>query len=167
MGGQRASLFKFGTTRSFTMMGGTTMETEIEDRHHECLLMCSGKLQKLMRKTSRNMGRNAEFYVIDIANNGAGNRISQWRGANCRSTEQLRSLFYDNFPELLQQVDSPHVSREWNHRIDTTRPMKHQRLNKLSHAERAELNRQLKDAVEVGLTHPSHSEFGSSILFCA
>jgi hypothetical protein len=42
--------------------------------------------------------------------------------------------------------------------------VKRQRLNKLSPAERAELNRQLKDAVQAGLIHPSHSEFGSPIL---
>jgi hypothetical protein len=42
--------------------------------------------------------------------------------------------------------------------------MKRQRLNTLSHAERAELNRQLKDAVEAGLVRPSYSEFGSPIL---
>jgi hypothetical protein len=35
----------------------------------------------------------------------------------------------------------------------------------LSRAERAELNRQLKDAVEAGLIRPSYSEFGSPILF--
>jgi hypothetical protein len=43
--------------------------------------------------------------------------------------------------------------------------MKHQRLNRLSHAERAELNRQLKDAVDASLIRPSYSEFGSPILF--
>mgnify|MGYP003688019815 FL=1 len=43
--------------------------------------------------------------------------------------------------------------------------MRRQRLNRLSPAERAELNRQLKDAVEAGLIRPSYSEFGSPILF--
>jgi hypothetical protein len=43
--------------------------------------------------------------------------------------------------------------------------MKHQRLNILSPAERAELNRQLKDAMEAGLIRPIYSEFGSAILF--
>jgi hypothetical protein len=43
--------------------------------------------------------------------------------------------------------------------------MRRQRLNRLSHAERAELNRQLKDAVEAGLVRLSYSEFGSPILF--
>jgi hypothetical protein len=43
--------------------------------------------------------------------------------------------------------------------------MKRQRLDTLSHAERGELNRQLKDAMDAGLIRPSCSEFGSPILF--
>jgi hypothetical protein len=43
--------------------------------------------------------------------------------------------------------------------------MRRQRLNILSPAEHAELNRQLKDAVEAGLIRPRYSEFGSPILF--
>jgi hypothetical protein len=43
--------------------------------------------------------------------------------------------------------------------------MRRQRLNRLSHAERAELNRQLKDAVEAGLIRPNYIEIGSPILF--
>jgi hypothetical protein len=43
--------------------------------------------------------------------------------------------------------------------------MRRQRLNRLSFAERVELNRHLKDAVEVDLIRPSYSEFGSPILF--
>jgi hypothetical protein len=43
--------------------------------------------------------------------------------------------------------------------------MKRQRLNRLSHAERVELNRQLKDAVDACLIRPGYSEFGSPILF--
>jgi hypothetical protein len=42
--------------------------------------------------------------------------------------------------------------------------MRRQRLNRLSPAERAELNRQLKDVVEASLIRPSYSEFGSPIL---
>jgi hypothetical protein len=42
--------------------------------------------------------------------------------------------------------------------------MKGQRLNILSHAERAERNRQLKDVVDAGFIFPSYSEFGSPIL---
>jgi hypothetical protein len=43
--------------------------------------------------------------------------------------------------------------------------MKRQRLNRLSPAERAELNRKLKDAVDAGLVRPNYCEFGSPILF--
>jgi hypothetical protein len=43
--------------------------------------------------------------------------------------------------------------------------MKRHHLNMLSPEERAELDRQLKDAMGVGLIRPSHSEFGSPILF--
>jgi hypothetical protein len=43
--------------------------------------------------------------------------------------------------------------------------MRRQRLNRLSPAERAELNRQLKNAVEAGMIRPSYSEFGPPILF--
>jgi hypothetical protein len=53
--------------------------------------------------------------------------------------ENFRSLLYDVFPELVQHVDSPHVSRQWDHPIETTGPVKRQRLNRLSPAERAEL----------------------------
>jgi hypothetical protein len=49
--------------------------------------------------------------------------------------------------------------------LQTIGPMKRQRLNKLSLAKRAELNRQLKDIVEAGLIRPSHNEFESPILF--
>jgi hypothetical protein len=43
--------------------------------------------------------------------------------------------------------------------------MKRQILNRLSLAEYAELNRQLKDAMEAAIIRPSHSEFGSPTLF--
>jgi hypothetical protein len=62
-------------------------------------------------------------------------------------------------------MDSPHVSRQSDHPIETTSPMKRHRLNILSLAERAELNRKLKDAMEAGLIRPCHSEFGSPIIF--
>jgi hypothetical protein len=43
--------------------------------------------------------------------------------------------------------------------------MKRQRLNILSPAERAELNQNLKDAVDAGLVRSIYSEFGSPIRF--
>jgi type II secretory pathway predicted ATPase ExeA len=47
-------------------MDGTSVETQIEERRLGCLLMSSTKIQKLLRKTRRSRGRNAEFYVIEI-----------------------------------------------------------------------------------------------------
>jgi hypothetical protein len=62
--GEYASL-QFGTTRVYTLMDGTTMETQLEERRLECLLIMScTKVQKLMRKTRRSKRRIAEFYVI-------------------------------------------------------------------------------------------------------
>jgi hypothetical protein len=57
------------------------------------------------------------------------------------------------------------VSRQWDHPIETNAPIKRQRLDLLSTAERAELNQQLKDVVEVSLIRPCHKEFGSPLLF--
>jgi hypothetical protein len=62
---EHASL-QFGSTRVFTLMDGTTVETTLEERRPECLLMSSAKVQKPMRKTRRSRGRNAEFYVIEL-----------------------------------------------------------------------------------------------------
>jgi hypothetical protein len=59
---EHASL-QFGTTRVFTLMDGTAVETTLEERRPECLLL--SKVQKLMRKTRRSWGRHAEFYVIE------------------------------------------------------------------------------------------------------
>jgi hypothetical protein len=56
-----------GTTRVFNLMDGTTVETQIEERRPECLLMSYVKVQELMRKTRRRRGHNAEFYVINVS----------------------------------------------------------------------------------------------------
>jgi hypothetical protein len=61
------SSLHFGTTRGFTLMDGTTPETNIEERRLECLLMSSSNIHELMRRTRCGKGRNAEFYVIDIS----------------------------------------------------------------------------------------------------
>jgi hypothetical protein len=62
---EHASL-QFGSTRVLTLMDGTMLETQLEERRLECLLISSTKVQKLMRKTRRIRGRNAEFYVIEL-----------------------------------------------------------------------------------------------------
>jgi hypothetical protein len=88
-----------------------------------------------MRKTRRSRGRNAEFYVINIT--PAADQPTDFHTGEELTTEQrdnFRSLLYDDFRELLQLVDSPHVTRQWDHPIDTTGPMRRQRLNRLSPA---------------------------------
>jgi hypothetical protein len=45
--------------------------------------------------------------------------------------------------------------------------MKRQRLKRFSLAERCELDRQLKDALEAVLIRTIHSEIGSPTIFCA
>jgi hypothetical protein len=152
---EHASL-NFGTTRVFTLMDGAAVETTLEERCPECLLLSSTKVQKLMRKTRRSWGRHAEFYVIELTS--ATEQPTDFHTGEELTAEQrdnFRSLLYDNFPELLQPVDSPLVSRQWDHPIETTCPMRRQRLNILSPAERAELNRRLKRR-SGGWSDPSH-----------
>jgi hypothetical protein len=69
-------------------------------------------------------------------------------------------FLYDDFPDFILQVDSPHVSRQRDHLIQAIGPLKRHRLNRLSPAERTELNRQLRHAVDAGLIRPSHCELG-------
>jgi hypothetical protein len=129
--------------------------------------MSSTTVQKLVRKTRRRRGRNVEFYVIELTPAADDQPTDFHTGEELTANQRdsFWSLLYAAFPELLQHVDSQHVSRQWDHPIDTTGLMKRQRLNRLSPAERAELNRQLKDAVNASLIRPSYGEFGSPILF--
>jgi hypothetical protein len=119
---EQASL-KFGLTRGFTLMDGTALETQLEERRPECLLTSSTKrvARKLLRKTRRSRGRKAEFYVIEVTP-AADQPIDFHNGEVllAKQRENVRSLLYDDFPELLQLVNSPHVSRQWDHPIDTT-----------------------------------------------
>jgi hypothetical protein len=61
------SLYRSARRVFFALMDGISVETQIEERRHECLLLSSGKIRKLMRKTRRRRGRNGEFYVIHIS----------------------------------------------------------------------------------------------------
>jgi hypothetical protein len=109
---EHASL-QFGSTRVFTLMDGTAVETTLEERRLECLLMSSTKVQKLMRKTRRSRGRHAEFYVIELTS--AAKQPTDFHTGEELTAEQrdnFRSLLYDDFPELMQPVESPHVSRQ-------------------------------------------------------
>jgi hypothetical protein len=67
-------------------------------------------------------------------------------------------MLFDDFPELAQSVDSPHVSRPWDYPINTSNQMRSQRLNRVSPAEREELNRHLKDVVGDEFVRPIRSE---------
>jgi hypothetical protein len=128
--------------------------------------MSSTKVQKLMRKTRRSRGGNAEFYVIELTpSSEQPTEFHTGEELIANQRDNFRSLLYDDFPELLQLVDSHPVSQQWDYPIETTGPMKRQRLNRLSPAERPKLNRQLKDAVDAGLIRPSYNELGSPILF--
>jgi hypothetical protein len=158
-------LYNLALPEFFTLMVGTSVETQHEERLPECLLMSSSKVQKLMRKTRRSKGRNAEFnmlHVTPVANQPTEFHTGEELIADQR--DNFRSLLYNDFPELLQPVDTPHASRRWDPPIEIAGPMKRQRLNKLSPAERIELTRQLKDAMYACLIRPSYSEFGSPIL---
>jgi hypothetical protein len=115
-------------------MDGTIVETQLEERLHECLLLSSTKVQKLMRKTRRGRGRKAEFYVIELTPTAdQPTDFHTEEELNAYQHDNFRSLLYDDFPEFLQHVESPHVSRQWDHPIETTGPMKRQPLNILSH----------------------------------
>jgi hypothetical protein len=86
-------------------------------------LVSSTKAQKLMRKTRRSKGRNVDFYVINIAR-VATQPIEFHIGDELivEQREGIRMLLYDDFPELLQHVDSPLESQQ-DHHIETTGPM--------------------------------------------
>jgi hypothetical protein len=108
---QASSLF--GTTKVFTLMDGTIVETHLEERHPECLRMSSTKIQKLMRKTPRSRGRNAELYVTELTS--AADQTTEFHIGEELTADQrknFRSLLYDDFPELLHPVDSLPVSRQ-------------------------------------------------------
>jgi hypothetical protein len=68
-------------------------------------------IQKLMRKTRRNRGRNAEFYVIDIL--PTAEQAAEFHTKEELTTKQrenFRSLLHDDFPELLQPLNSSLLS---------------------------------------------------------
>jgi hypothetical protein len=68
---------------------------------------------KLTRKTRRSRGHNAEFYVINVTQ--ATEHPVEFHTIEELINEQRNSfhkLIYDDFPEAMQAVDSPHVSRQ-------------------------------------------------------
>jgi hypothetical protein len=87
------AFLQFGTTRVFTVMDGTTVETQMEGCKPECLLMSFGKIQKLMRETRRNKGRNAEFYEIKFS--PSSEKLAEFNTGgefNAQQHEHFRSL---------------------------------------------------------------------------
>jgi hypothetical protein len=108
---EHASL-KFGSTMVFTLMDGTAVETQLEERRPECLMMSSTKVQKLMRKTCRSRGRNAEFYVIELT--PAADQPTDFHTGEELIADQrdsFRSLLYNDFPELLR-MSTLHLSAD-------------------------------------------------------
>jgi hypothetical protein len=100
-------------------------------------MMSFAHVQQQMRKTHRGKGRTAEFYVIEITPAvGQPTDFHNGEELNAEQRENFQSLLYDDFAELMQPVNSPLVNRQWDHPIETIDPMKRQRLNRLSHAER-------------------------------
>jgi hypothetical protein len=75
-------------------MDGTPMETQLEERRLECLLMSSTKIQKLLRKTRRSKGRETEFYVIELTS--AADQPTEFH-----TREELTANQHDNFRSLL------------------------------------------------------------------
>ena len=159
---------KYGTQRILTLNDGTYVETASIDRRPQCSIISAKRLQKLMRKTARagNKTRTAEFYTVQLKLSAeTDSDLHLDPEMNSEYSDAIKSLLYDDFPELLEPVNSPPKSRPWDHKINLTGPMKKQRLNRLSPAEKAELDRQMESAIAAGLVRPSQSEFGSPILF--
>jgi hypothetical protein len=154
--------------RPFTLRDDTVIENEVIEQPPECLLMSSTKLQMFMRKQSaRAKGWTAKLVTMHLAAAELHPPLEFHLGDEFSDDhrQELWRMFFDNFPELLKPVDSPHASRRWGHPIDTTGQMRRQRLDCLSRARREELNRQLKDVIIARLIRPSCSEFDSPIMF--
>jgi hypothetical protein len=70
--------------------------------------MSSDKVPKLVGKTRRSKGRNAEFYVINISPATEETvKFHTREELTAEQREDFRSLLYDDFLEFLQFVDSP------------------------------------------------------------
>jgi hypothetical protein len=98
---EHASLH-FGTTRVLTLMDGTSMETPLEERRPECLLISSTNVQKLVRKTRRSKGRTTKLYMLRVTpTTDQQNEFHTGEELTANQRENFRSLLYDDFPELL------------------------------------------------------------------
>jgi hypothetical protein len=71
------------------------------------------------------MGCNSYFFVINVTPIDS-------QSSECKALEELTtehrnnfwSLLYYDFPEFLQHVNSPPLSRQWDHPIKTTSIMR-------------------------------------------
>jgi hypothetical protein len=113
-------------------------------RRLECLLLASTKFQTLMRKSDRAKMRTSEFFLdnLRVLEQYPSSEFSLGDELRQQHRDDSRKMVFDDFPELLQLLDSPPVSRPWDHPIDTNETMRRQRLNGLSHHAREELNPQ-------------------------
>jgi hypothetical protein len=76
--------------------------------------MSSTKDQKLMRRTRRSRGPSAEFYVIEgTPATDQATAFHTGEELTAKQRDNFPSLLYDDFPELLERANSPHVSRQW------------------------------------------------------
>jgi hypothetical protein len=95
---EQASL-QFGTTRVFTLIDGTTVETQLEERRPECLLMSSTKVQKLMRKTRRSKGRTTNIYMLHVTpTTYQPTEFHTEEELTADQGENFRSLLYNDLP---------------------------------------------------------------------
>jgi hypothetical protein len=80
-----------------------------------------------MRKSNRTKGRTAKSFMVHVVavEQQPPNDFHLDDELSDYHREDLREMLFDNFPELLQPVDSPCVSRPWDHPVDTTGRMRH------------------------------------------
>jgi hypothetical protein len=115
-------------------MDSIVIENQVIERRPECLITLSTKVQKLMRKYARAKGRTADF------------SRSIWRVLNIH--QHLSSILATSSVTTIKftyarcsSMTAPNFFSLWTPRllvdpIDATVPMRRQRLNRLSRAER-------------------------------
>jgi hypothetical protein len=107
-------------------MDGTIIQTQVVDRRPECLFLSSTKVQKLITKSARAKRWTAEFIMdhLTAANQPTSEEFHIGDELSNQHREALREILFDDSPDLLQLDDSLHVSRPWDHPVDTTGQMK-------------------------------------------
>jgi hypothetical protein len=94
-------------------MDGTMIENQVIEGRTECLFVSSTKVQKLMRKSARPKGRTTYCFTIHLEaieqQPPSESHLGDELGKDHR--EDIRTMLFDDFPELLEHVDSPIVRR--------------------------------------------------------